>query len=186
LQGSLQNLKIQKSFQGYFYRKNLRGMDDQIVEIFTDGGCWGNPGPGGWGVLLRYQRVEKQLSGYEAYTTNNRMEMTAAIQALLALKKPSKVHLTTDSTYLKDGITKWIKSWKRNGWKTSDRNLVKNIDLWIQLDAMICKHMVTWAWVRGHSGHRENEIVDKLSQDAIKAFFHSINVAIPEKELRLF
>lgn len=161
-------------------------MDNKTVEIYTDGGCWGNPGPGGWGVLMRYLNHEKQLSGSEAYTSNNRMEITAAIQGLSALQKPCKVHLTTDSTYLKDGITKWIVQWKRNGWKTKEKSLVKNIDLWICLDELMAKHSVEWSWVKGHNGHRENEIVDKLSQDAIKAFFRSLKVAIPEKEVLLF
>lgn len=141
---------------------------EKIVEIFTDGGCWGNPGPGGWGVLLRYLGKEKTLSGSDPLTTNNRMEMMGAIAGLEALKVPVKVTITTDSTYLKDGITKWIFGWKKNGWITQSKAPVKNIDLWMRLDLLIQKHEVQWAWTKGHAGHRENEIVDQLSQKAIK------------------
>ena len=138
-----------------------------IVEIFTDGACSGNPGPGGWGALLRYKGVEKELSGGEAETTNNRMEMMAALQALEALKRPSRVHLTTDSVYLRDGITKWIHGWKRNGWKTASKKPVKNADLWQSLERAIAPHDIEWHWIKGHSGHEENERCDALARAAI-------------------
>jgi ribonuclease HI len=137
------------------------------VEIFTDGACSGNPGPGGWGVVLRYNGHEKELSGGEAETTNNRMEMIAAITALETLRRPSKVHLHTDSTYVRDGITKWIHAWKRRGWKTADKKPVKNVDLWQRLEAALHRHRVEWHWVRGHSGHPENERADALARKAI-------------------
>jgi ribonuclease HI len=127
------------------------------VEIFTDGACSGNPGPGGWGAVLRYRDVEKELSGGEAATTNNRMELMAAIEALEALKRPSRVAITTDSNYVRDGITKWIIKWRRNGWRTADRAPVKNADLWQRLEVAAARHDVTWHWVRGHAGHPENE-----------------------------
>jgi ribonuclease HI len=141
----------------------------EAVEIFTDGACSGNPGPGGWGALLRYKGQERELSGAEAKTTNNRMEMMAAIAALEALKRPSQVRLTTDSTYLRDGITKWIAGWKRRNWKTADKKPVKNVDLWQRLEAALEPHEVAWHWVRGHSGHAENERADSLARDAIAA-----------------
>lgn len=147
---------------------------EKVVEIFTDGGCWGNPGPGGWGAVMRCGPNEKRFSGSEAYTTNNRMEMTAAIQSLSSLKYPCKVIITTDSQYLRDGITGWIEGWKKNGWKTKDKTLVKNIDLWKKLDALISTHTVDWCWVKGHDGHRENEIADQLSQEAIKDFLKNL------------
>jgi ribonuclease HI len=140
------------------------------VEIFTDGACSGNPGPGGWGAVLRYKDAEKDLSGGEAATTNNRMEMMAAIMALETLKRPSKVELYTDSNYLRDGIMKWIHGWKRNGWKTADKKPVKNVDLWQRLERAIERHDVTWHWVRGHAGHPENERADALARAAIAAF----------------
>ena len=138
-----------------------------IVEIFTDGACSGNPGPGGWGALLRYGAVEKELSGGEALTTNNRMEMMAAIAALEALKRPAKVKLHTDSQYLRNGITEWLPGWKRRGWKTADKKPVKNADLWQRLEAAEKPHRVEWLWVRGHDGHVENERVDQLARSAI-------------------
>lgn len=137
------------------------------VELFTDGACSGNPGPGGWGAILRMGGREKELSGGEPATTNNRMEMMAAIAGLEALQRPCKVALFTDSTYVKDGVTKWIKGWKRNGWKTADKKPVKNIDLWQRLDAVHAQHQVAWHWVRGHSGHPENERADALARAAI-------------------
>jgi len=137
------------------------------VEIFTDGACSGNPGPGGWGAILRYNGVEKELSGGEPQTTNNRMEMMAAIAALEALQRPSNVHLHTDSTYLKDGITKWIHAWKARGWRTADKKPVKNIDLWQRLETALESHDVHWIWVRGHTGHPENERADDLARAAI-------------------
>jgi|TARA_R100001369_G_scaffold71028_3_gene98826 ribonuclease HI len=133
------------------------------VEIFTDGACRGNPGPGGWGALLRYGDLEKKLYGGSLDTTNNRMELTAAIEALSALKKPCRVVLTTDSEYVRQGITTWLSNWKQKGWKTSAKKPVKNIDLWQQLDQQVARHEVQWHWVKGHSGHRENEIADQLA-----------------------
>ena len=147
-----------------------RDAGARVVEIFTDGACSGNPGPGGWGAVLRYGTVEKELSGGEAATTNNRMEMMAAIMALEALKRPSKVALYTDSNYLRDGIMKWIHGWKRNGWKTAGKQPVKNVDLWQRLEQAIARHDVTWHWVRGHAGHPENERADALARAAIAAF----------------
>jgi len=136
------------------------------VDIFTDGACSGNPGPGGWGALLRFGKTEKELSGGERTTTNNRMEMMAAIAALESLKRPCRVTLTTDSTYLRDGITKWIKSWKQKGWKTAAGKPVKNQDLWLRLEKALVPHEVDWRWVRGHDGHAENERVDELARAA--------------------
>jgi ribonuclease HI len=137
------------------------------VKIFTDGACRGNPGPGGWGVLMRYNSHEKKLHGSEKNTTNNRMELTAAIKALQALKKPCNVELTTDSQYLKNGITNWIKKWKTKNWQTSAKKPVKNIDLWQQLDHEVERHNITWHWIRGHIGHPENEIADQLANKGI-------------------
>ena len=142
-------------------------MADDWVEIFTDGACSGNPGPGGWGAILRYKATEKELSGGERRTTNNRMEMMAAIAALEALKRPSKVRITTDSTYLRDGITKWIKAWKKRGWKTASKQPVKNVDLWQRLEAAVEGHQVQWHWVKGHAGHPENERADALARSEI-------------------
>jgi ribonuclease HI len=137
------------------------------VTIYTDGACSGNPGPGGWGVLLRFGKYEKQLSGGALETTNNRMEMTAAIKALKALKQPCQVEFYTDSEYLRKGITEWLRGWKQRGWKTAAKKPVKNQDLWRELDATIQKHQINWHWVRGHAGKRENERVDKLARSAI-------------------
>ena len=137
------------------------------VKIYTDGACSGNPGPGGWGALLRYGKVEKTMSGGESETTNNRMEMLAAIKALGALRSPCRVTLYTDSKYLMLGITEWMKNWKKNGWRTANRKAVKNIDLWQQLDELIDIHKVKLKWVKGHSGHDENELVDQLARAAI-------------------
>lgn len=153
-------------------------MSENKVEIFTDGGCWGNPGPGGWGALLRFNGKEKAISGFEAYTSNNRMEMTAAIEGLSSLKFPCKVILTTDSTYLKEGISSWIHGWKKNSWRTKDKSLVKNIDLWKKLDHFMSIHQIQWQWVKGHAGHRENEMADKLSQQAIHKFLKSLGLEI--------
>ena len=141
-------------------------MDDR-VEIFTDGACRGNPGPGGWGVLLRYQGHEKELFGGEQETTNNRMELRAVIEGLRALTRPSRVRVTTDSQYVRNGITRWIHNWKRNGWKTSARKPVKNDDLWRALDREVARHDIEWTWVRGHSGHPENERADQLANRGI-------------------
>ncbi len=140
-------------------------MDE--VEIFTDGACRGNPGPGGWGALLRYGRHERELYGAEPETTNNRMELMAAIRALESLKRPCKVHLTTDSTYVKKGITEWLPNWKKRGWKTAARKPVKNVDLWQRLDEAVQRHDVHWHWVRGHTGHAENERADELANRGI-------------------
>ena len=137
------------------------------VELFTDGACRGNPGPGGWGALLRYKGKEKMLYGGEAETTNNRMELMAAIKGLEALTRRSDVVLTTDSQYVRKGITEWIDNWKRRDWRTADRKPVKNRDLWQQLDALSQAHSIEWRWVRGHSGHRENEIADQLANRGI-------------------
>ena len=139
------------------------------VGIFTDGACLGNPGPGGWGVLLRTGGHERELSGGEAMTTNNRMELTAAIMGLEALKRAAKVTLWTDSTYVRDGITRWIRGWKANGWRTADRKPVKNVDLWQRLEAAAAPHTIDWRWVRGHDGHPENERVDQLASAAARA-----------------
>jgi ribonuclease HI len=137
------------------------------VEVFTDGACSGNPGPGGWGAILRYGDTEKELSGGEPETTNNRMEMMAAISALEALKRPVTVDIHTDSTYVRDGITKWIHGWKKRDWRTTDKKPVKNVDLWQRLEAAAAKHEVAWHWVKGHAGHPENERADELAREAV-------------------
>lgn len=139
----------------------------QFVEIFTDGACRGNPGPGGWGVLLRFGGHEKTIHGAEINTTNNRMELTAAIMGLSALKRPCQIAFTTDSEYVRKGITEWLTQWKRRGWQTSSKTAVKNVDLWQSLDELAAKHQIEWHWVKGHSGHRENEIADQLANLAI-------------------
>jgi ribonuclease HI len=139
------------------------------VEVFTDGACKGNPGPGGWGVLLRMGRHEKELSGGDPETTNNRMEMTAVIKALNALIEPCEVKIHTDSRYVIDGMTKWIDGWRRKGWVNASRQPVRNADLWHDLIEASARHTVHWEWVRGHSGHTENERVDKLASDAALA-----------------
>lgn len=137
------------------------------VEIFTDGACKGNPGPGGWGALLRFKGVEKTLKGGEPQTTNNRMELMAAIKALEALKRPCHIVLTTDSQYVRKGITEWIHGWKQRGWKNASKKPVKNADLWQELDKLSQKHQIEWRWVKGHSGHPENELADQLANQAI-------------------
>ncbi len=139
------------------------------ILAFTDGACSGNPGPGGWGALLISGAHRKELSGGEPVSTNNRMELMAAIAALEALKQPSDVELTTDSVYLRDGIMKWIHGWKRNGWKTASKDPVKNVELWQRLDAAQARHAVNWHWVKGHAGHPENERCDELAREAIAA-----------------
>lgn len=141
----------------------------QEVEIFTDGACKGNPGPGGWGAILRYNGVEKHLNGAEPDTTNNRMELTAALRALESLKRPCRVILTTDSEYLRKGITEWIHGWKRKGWQTASKQPVKNADIWQALDDAVQRHDIQWHWVKGHSGHPENELADQLANAAIAA-----------------
>ena len=143
--------------------------ETSYVEIATDGACKGNPGPGGWGVLLRAGKTEKELSGGEPMTTNNRMELMAAIRGLEALKRPAHVKLSTDSRYVMDGLTKWIKGWQRNGWKTADRKPVKNADLWQQLLAASAPHRIDWVWVKGHAGHPDNERADGLASNAALA-----------------
>lgn len=137
------------------------------VEMFTDGACRGNPGPGGWGTLMRYGDKEKTLKGAERETTNNRMELMAAISGLEELKRPCKVSLTTDSKYVMQGITEWIVNWKKRNWKTASRQPVKNVDLWQRLDAATQGHDIKWHWVKGHSGHPENERADELANEAI-------------------
>ena len=138
-----------------------------MIEIFTDGACRGNPGPGGWGALLRKGSHEKELWGGALDTTNNRMEMTAVIESLKALKKPSEVVLTTDSQYVRKGITEWIVGWKKRNWMTAAKQPVKNVDLWKEIDVLAAKHTVDWRWVKGHSGHAENELVDQLANRGI-------------------
>ena len=137
------------------------------VAIYTDGACRGNPGPGGWGALLRYGDTEKKLSGAELKSTNNRMELTAAIRALEALRQSCKVDLYTDSQYLRKGITEWMPTWKKRDWKTADKKPVKNIDLWLELDEQAGRHEIKWHWVKGHSGHPENDLADELANQAI-------------------
>lgn len=139
------------------------------VEVFTDGSCLGNPGPGGYGIVLRYKEVEKQLAKGYTLTTNNRMEMMAAVVALNTLKEPCQVILTTDSQYVRQGITKWIHNWKKRHWQTSDKKPVKNADLWKALDKEASRHTIDWRWVKGHAGHRENEICDQIARAAAEA-----------------
>lgn len=143
-------------------------MSTNEVQIWTDGACSGNPGPGGWGAVLRWNGVEKELSGAEAETTNNRMEMMAAIKALESLKRPCRVRLITDSNYLRQGMTEWLPRWQANGWKTAARKPVKNEDLWRRLAEVSRRHEVHWEWIRGHSGHPENERADRLATEAAK------------------
>ena len=138
--------------------------NQNIVEIFTDGACSGNPGPGGWGAILRWNGTEKELKGGDSDTTNNRMELMAAIQALESLTRPVKANLYTDSTYVQKGITEWIHSWKKYGWKTASKKPVKNEDLWRRLDEAVTRHDVSWHWVKGHAGHPENERADELAR----------------------
>lgn len=140
------------------------------VTIYTDGACSGNPGPGGWGAILSFNGVEKELSGGEALTTNNRMELMAAISALEALTRPCNVDLWTDSEYLRGGITSWMKGWKRNGWKTADKKPVKNLELWQRLDQAAARHNIEWHWVKGHAGHEMNERADELARAGMKPF----------------
>lgn len=151
------------------------------VEIFTDGACSGNPGPGGWGAILRYNGKVKELSGGEAATTNNRMELLAAISALSALKEGVEVDLYTDSVYVRDGIRSWIGNWKKNGWKTSDRKPVKNAELWQALDEARSRHKVTWHWIKGHAGHPENERADELARMAMAPFKPKRVAVAPEE-----
>ena len=143
-------------------------MDNNKVEIFTDGACKGNPGPGGWGALLRYGNKEKEINGYAPSTTNNIMELTGVIEALKQIKKPYDINITTDSTYVKNGITDWIHNWKINGWKTAARKSVKNKELWIKLNNQIERHTIHWQWVKGHAGHKYNEMADNLARKFIE------------------
>ena len=140
--------------------------DENTVVIFTDGACSGNPGPGGWGAVLRYRNTEKELSGGESESTNNRMELVATIMALESLTRPIKVCLYTDSTYVRDGITKWIHGWRKNGWKTAAKKAVKNVDLWQRLDLAAERHTIDWRWIKGHAGHPGNERADELAREA--------------------
>ena len=142
-------------------------MSDNLVDIYTDGACKGNPGPGGWGALLRWKDSEKRLKGGLAMTTNNQMELMAVIEALRSLNRPMQIRITTDSQYVKNGITKWINGWKRNGWQTAAKQPVKNKELWQQLDEQVKLHEIKWAWVKGHSGHPENELADPLANEGI-------------------
>ena len=145
------------------------------VQVFTDGACSGNPGPGGWGAILRFGDKERELCGGADNTTNNRMELTAAIEGLRALNEPCEVVLTTDSTYVKDGITRWLANWKQNGWKTAAKKAVKNQDLWQELDLQTSRHTVQWQWVKGHSGHPENERADALANQGMDKVKGSAN-----------
>ena len=142
----------------------------KVVEIFTDGACSGNPGPGGWGAILRYDGRERELKGGEPLTTNNRMELMGAIAALEALNRDCKIEFYTDSIYLRDGVSKWIHGWRRNGWRTADKKPVKNVELWQRLDQAMARHDVTWHWVRGHAGHDENERADLLAREGMAPF----------------
>ena len=143
-------------------------MSDSVVEMYTDGACKGNPGLGGWGALLRFKGIEKELYGGEPNTTNNRMELTAVIKGLEALTRPCDVRVVTDSQYVKRGITQWINRWRRNGWRTAGKEPVKNRDLWERLDALMGRHQVEWKWVKGHAGHAENERADRLANKGVK------------------
>ncbi|MBU0501080.1 MAG: ribonuclease HI [Gammaproteobacteria bacterium] len=142
-------------------------QSSEIVHLFTDGACRGNPGPGGWGVVLSFKGHVKHLCGGVGHTTNNRMELLAVIKGMEALTRPCRVKVTTDSQYVKNGITTWIHTWKRNGWRTASKQEVKNVDLWQQLDELVARHQLEWAWVKGHSGHPENETADRLANKGI-------------------
>lgn len=148
---------------------------EPVVEIYTDGACKGNPGVGGWGALLRYGNHTRELCGGEALTTNNRMELTAVIRALEALKRPARVRLFTDSTYVQQGITRWIHSWRRRGWRTADKKPVKNEDLWRRLDELASLHQVEWVWVRGHAGNASNEQADRLANRGVESVLKQAN-----------
>jgi ribonuclease HI len=143
---------------------------NEAVEIYTDGACSGNPGPGGWGALMLFNGNERELTGGESDSTNNRMELTAAIEALTALKRPCQVVLYTDSTYVRDGITKWIHSWKKNGWRTAAKKPVKNAELWQALEAAMAAHQIDWRWIKGHAGHPGNERADELARQGMAPY----------------
>ena len=143
----------------------------KIVHIYTDGACKGNPGPGGWGAILKYGQHVKELNGYSRETTNNIMEITAVIEALKSLTRPCSIKLTTDSNYVKNGITEWIHNWKKKGWKTANKKPVKNKEFWLQLDAEVQRHNIEWKWVKGHSGHPDNERADELANEAVEESF---------------
>ena len=145
----------------------IPAAEQKKIEIYTDGACSGNPGPGGWGAVLRFQGKEKEISGGSQSTTNNQMELQAAIEALKALKESCVVDLYTDSQYLRQGITQWIHNWKKNGWKTADKKPVKNRELWVELDGLVKKHSIHWHWLKGHAGHPENERCDELARNEI-------------------
>ena len=142
--------------------------DNNIVHIFTDGACKGNPGPGGWGAIMKYGDHVKELNGYSLITTNNIMEITAVIEALKSLTRPCTIILTTDTNYVKNGITEWIHNWKKKGWKTANKKPVKNKECWLQLDVEVQRHQIEWKWVKGHSGHPENERADELANEAVE------------------
>ncbi|SVB48323.1 uncharacterized protein METZ01_LOCUS201177 [marine metagenome] len=142
--------------------------NSNLVQIFTDGACKGNPGPGGWGAIMKYGDHVKELNGYSAETTNNIMELTAVIEALKSLTRPCAIILTTDSNYVKNGITQWIHNWKKKGWKTANKKPVKNKECWLQLDVEVQRHQIEWKWVKGHSGHPENERADELANEAVE------------------
>jgi ribonuclease HI len=146
----------------------LMTKNSNLVQIFTDGACKGNPGPGGWGAIMKYGDHVKELNGYSAETTNNIMELTAVIEALKSLTRPCKIILTTDSNYVKNGITEWIHNWKKKGWKTANKKPVKNKECWLQLDVEVQRHQIEWKWVKGHSGHPENERADELANEAVE------------------
>lgn len=146
----------------------LMTKNSNLVQIFTDGACKGNPGPGGWGAIMKYGDRVKELNGYSAETTNNIMELTAVIEALKSLTRPCTIILTTDSNYVKDGITQWIHNWKKKGWKTANKKPVKNKECWLQLDVEVQRHQIEWKWVKGHSGHPENERADELANEAVE------------------
>lgn len=148
----------------------MASVEAQAVDIFTDGACSGNPGPGGWGAILRFKNREREIKGGEASTTNNRMELIAAIAALETLKRPCTVRIHTDSQYLQRGITEWIKRWRTNGWRTADKKPVKNAELWQRLERLLERHKVSWHWVRGHAGHAENERADALAREGMAPF----------------
>lgn len=146
----------------------LMTKNSNLVQIFTDGACKGNPGPGGWGAIMKYGDHVKELNGYSSKTTNNIMEITAVIEALKSLTRPCAIILTTDSNYVKDGITQWIHNWKKKGWKTANKKPVKNKECWLQLDVEVQRHQIEWKWVKGHSGHPENERADELANEAVE------------------